>query len=72
LSSLVFAYFVNSFGRYNQLYGSIGALIVVLLWLKINAFILLSGFELNAAIAVKRDLKNESLLTQSQSAVTSK
>lgn len=70
LSSLVFAYFVNSFGRYNQLYGSIGALIVVLLWLKINAFILLSGFELNAAIAVKRDLKNESLLNQSPSPAT--
>ncbi|MBK8700090.1 MAG: YihY/virulence factor BrkB family protein [Saprospiraceae bacterium] len=57
LSSLLFAYFVNSFGQYNQLYGSIGALLVVLLWLKINAFILLAGFELNAAIAVNRDLK---------------
>lgn len=57
LSSFLFAYFVNSFGQYNQLYGSIGALIVVLLWLKINAFILLAGFELNAAIVVNRDLK---------------
>lgn len=58
LNSFIFAFFVNSFGTYNKIYGSIGALIVVLLWLKINAFILLAGFELNAAIAVKRDLKH--------------
>lgn len=58
LTSLLFAYFVNNFGQYNELYGSIGALIVILLWLKINAFILLVGFELNASIAVNRDLQN--------------
>jgi len=57
LSSLAFSYFVNNFGRYNELYGSIGALIVIMLWLQINAFILLVGFELNASIAVNRDLR---------------
>jgi len=57
LSSLAFAYFVNNFGRYNELYGSIGALIVIMLWFQINAFILLVGFELNASIAVNRDLR---------------
>ena len=55
LTSLGFAFFINNFGRYNELYGSIGALIVILLWLQFNAFILLLGFELNAAIAVNRD-----------------
>ncbi len=55
VSSLVFAYFVNNFGQYNQIYGSIGALIVLLLWLQINAVILLIGFELNTSIAVERD-----------------
>lgn len=58
ITSLIFAYFVNNFGQYNELYGSIGALIVILLWLKINSFILLVGFELNASIAVNRDLQN--------------
>ena len=57
LSSVVFSYFVNTFGRYNEIYGSIGALIVILIWLQINSFILLAGFELNASIAVNRDLK---------------
>jgi membrane protein len=52
ISSFVFAFFINNFGQFNEVYGSIGALIVILLWIKINSFILLAGFELNAAIAV--------------------
>lgn len=60
LTSLGFSFFVNNFGRYNELYGSIGALIVILLWLQFNATILLIGFELNAAIAVNRNLRPSS------------
>jgi len=56
LTSFGFSYFVNNFGRYNELYGSIGALIVIMLWLQFNAFVLLIGFELNASIAVNRDI----------------
>jgi len=55
-SSVLFSYFINQFSRHNEIYGSIGALIVILVWLRINAFILLSGFELNTSIAVNRDL----------------
>lgn len=57
LTSIVFSLYVNNFGMYNTVYGSIGAIIVLLLWIQINAFILLVGFELNASIAVNRDLK---------------
>ena len=57
ISSLVFSYFVDNFDTYNKLYGSIGTIIVTLLWIQINAFVLLVGFELNASIAVNRDLK---------------
>lgn len=57
LSSLIFAYYVDSFGNYNELYGSIGTIIVVLLWLQINAFIIIVGFELNASIAVNKEKK---------------
>ena len=56
LASVGFSYFINNFGRYNEIYGSIGALIVTLLWMQINAFIILAGFELNASIIVNRDL----------------
>ncbi len=58
MSSIAFSYFINNFGRYNELYGSIGALIVIMLWLQINAYILLIGFELNTSIAVNRDLRS--------------
>ncbi len=54
LSSLAFSFFINSFGRYNEIYGSIGALIVLLLWIQINVFIVLIGFEFNAGIAVNK------------------
>jgi membrane protein len=50
LASVGFAYFVNNFGQYNKVYGSIGTLIVVMLWIYFNSFILLLGFELNTSI----------------------
>lgn len=59
LSSLAFSFYVNEFNTYNELYGSIGAIIVLMLWIQINSLILLVGFELNASIAVNRDLKLE-------------
>lgn len=45
-----FAYFVNNFGQYNKLYGSIGTLIVIMLFIQFNSAVLLLGFELNASI----------------------
>jgi len=59
LSSMVFSYYVENFATYNKLYGSIGTIIVVMLWIQLNVLILLAGFELNASIAVNRDLKAE-------------
>lgn len=45
-----FAFYVNNMAMYNKLYGSIGTLIIILLWIYFNAFVLLIGFELNASI----------------------
>ncbi len=57
LTSLGFAFYVNNFSSYNKLYGSIGTLIVVMIWLYLNSLILLIGFELNASIDIlKRNL----------------
>lgn len=56
LSSVGFSFYVDNFGNYNKLYGSFVAGIVLLLWLQLNAIILIIGFELNAAIVVNRDL----------------
>lgn len=50
LVSTGFAFFVNNFGSYNKIYGSIGTLIVILLWIYFISLILILGFELNASI----------------------
>jgi membrane protein len=50
LSSIIFAWFVNNFGNYNKLYGSLGAFFVALIWLYFNNIIIILGFELNASI----------------------
>lgn len=57
ISSVLFSFYIENFSQYNRLYGSIGTVIILLLWLQINAFTLLIGFELNASIAINRDLK---------------
>ena len=60
LSSIIFAFYIDNFGMYNKLYGTIGSIIVLMLWIQINAFILLVGFELNASIAVNKNLRANS------------
>jgi membrane protein len=53
--TLGFNFYVDNFSKYNVLYGSIGTLLVVLLWIYFNSFSMLIGFELNASILhVKR------------------
>lgn len=51
-SSSGFSYYVDNFSQYNRLYGSIGTLMVIMLWIYINAFVLIIGFELNMSVAV--------------------
>lgn len=58
LTFIGFAYYINNFSTYNKLYGSIGTLIVMMIWMYINSLIILIGFELNASIELsKRSIK---------------
>ena len=50
LSTLGFSAFVNNWGQYNALYGSLGTIIVLMLIIYINSLVLLIGFELNVSI----------------------
>ncbi len=59
LITLGFSVYVNNFGTYNKLYGSIGAVIVLMVWLQLICTIILLGFELNASIAVNKDLREK-------------
>lgn len=59
-TSVAFSIYVDEFNRYDsytKFYGSIATIIIIMLWLQLNALILLIGFELNASIAVNRDLR---------------
>jgi membrane protein len=49
-TSSVFSFYVNHFNSYNKVYGSIGAVIVVMMLIYINTYIILLGFELNVTI----------------------
>ncbi len=65
IASFGFSAFVNNFGRYNALYGSIGTIIVLMALIYINSLVLLIGFELNVSIkslksiAMQRDAKEK-------------
>ena len=50
LTTYCFGIYIENFSNYNQLYGSIGALLIFLLYIWINSNILLLGFELNATL----------------------
>lgn len=51
LSSFIFGVYVEKFARYNELYGSIGTLLVLMFYIWINCVVLLLGFELNATLS---------------------
>jgi len=50
LTSIAFAWFANSLSSYNRLYGSLGTLLLLLVWLNVNCFLLIIGFDLNTAL----------------------
>jgi membrane protein len=50
LVTFMFSFWVNNFGTYNKVYGSIGTILILMLVIYFNAMILLIGFELNVSI----------------------
>jgi membrane protein len=60
ITSIAFSYYIDNFSQYNKIYGSIGTLIIILLWIYFNAIILLTGFELDASIYnAQKNIKNK-------------
>jgi len=57
-ASYGFTWYVTNFGNYNKLYGSIGTLLVVLIWVNLISTILIIGFELNSSIQNAQNTKN--------------
>ena len=60
ISSYFFGIWVVKFSKYNELYGSIGTLLIVMFYIWINCMVLLLGFDLNASIHhIKREKQKE-------------
>lgn len=66
LGAFGFNFYIVNFSRYNTLYGSIGGVIIFMLWIYINCLFVLIGFELNASIqlASKNDSKDNKIVTE--------
>ncbi|WP_167017022.1 YihY/virulence factor BrkB family protein [Chitinophaga sp. Cy-1792] len=69
LVTVGFSYFVNNFSNYNKIYGSIGTILVLMLWVFFNSFFLLVGFELNASIHHVSEEKRKSHPEQAHPAI---
>ena len=60
ITTYIFAIYVKDIARYNVLYGSIGSMILLMVWVNVNVYLLLFGNELNMAI---RKVRVEKLLS---------
>ncbi len=58
-TTLAFSYFVNNFGRYNILYGSIGSIMIIMIMIFLNSLVILIGFEFNLSINSLKTLSEE-------------
>lgn len=59
----LFSYYLNNFANYNKLYGSIGAMIAVMLWLLITSLIILVAFEINVSLDKAAEVKKERIIS---------
>lgn len=52
-----FSFYITNFGTYNKIYGSIGALIALMIWIQLLTVVLLFGYEVNASLHYGRKLQ---------------
>jgi membrane protein len=72
MATLGFSAFVNNFGRYNALYGSIGTIIMLMALVFINSLVLLIGFELNVSIKSLRSIAEQRETEEKNKAIVRK
>ncbi len=65
VGTMAFNFYISNFSTYNVLYGSIGGLIIFVMWIYFNCILILIGYELNKSIAKAKGLNDTKLLTNS-------
>ena len=68
LTTVGFSYYVSNFGSYNKLYGSIGTLIALMIWINLISLLLIIGFEMNVALYNLEGDKNPSVAAKTTNA----
>jgi membrane protein len=64
ITTFLFAIWIDNFNQFNELYGSIGTTLIIMLLVYVNSLILLIGFELNVCIDFLRSKADERLLNE--------
>lgn len=64
LTTFIFSYYLSNFGSYNKLYGSIGTLIALMVWVNLIALLVVLGFEMNVSLYNLEGEKNPSEATK--------
>lgn len=57
--SVGFSFYVNNFGNYSKTYGSLGGVIIFLIWLYMSSIVIVLGAEVNATLLSMKDKKNK-------------
>jgi membrane protein len=67
VSSVGLNLWVTNLGRYDQVYGQVGAIMVLMLWLYVTGLMVLIGAEINAVLARAAEERNEIKIVQPRS-----
>ncbi|MBS5886053.1 MAG: YihY/virulence factor BrkB family protein [Clostridium sp.] len=54
--SIAFSYYINNIANYSRLYGSVGAVFILMTWLYITSMILILGAEINSVLSIRKSM----------------
>ncbi|MVM37552.1 YihY family inner membrane protein [Spirosoma sp. HMF3257] len=70
LTTFGFSFYVSNFGSYNKVYGSIGTLIALMIWINLISLLLILGFEMNVSLYNLEGDKHPSVAAKTTNAIS--